>query len=284
MLSDYYYGVVSGFVTAFLLIITFIARNYLRFGRGDGTRRLLHISLTIPRSTCKTTPHPSTTTETLTWLNNILTRLVDDLNSSQFSGEIVRSRLEQLANFLLNGDFLEQVVIDSVSVNVPLQFKTISSSTRHVQVELEWNNQQLQSDLVGGSIQFASAIGYQGLIALPFEARVAVKSLKATLCLELHTHYFRIRLADDFHLSLDLSTSLGHRNKIVDSPALHDYIKGAIERVIRRGLIDNGGAVVPYASVMTCIPRVLSPPMSPIPADQLFAGSVDELGIPGSYN
>ena len=294
-MNDYLFGLVSGFTTAIILVVSLLAHMFLRFGPPTPTTTAtsINISLTRPtkRPTTTSTPHNPNPRhhETLHWLNNLLTRLVNDVASSDYTRQVLQSRLEQLLNnSVVDGasGFLEPVVVEDVCIGWPCRFKTIYSTESEVELSVEWSADGAEPDADVLSVSLSSAVGYKGLVALPFKAVLSLKRVALTARLELHTHYLRLGFHntqntqdDPFQLAFNLNTELGHLNTIKDSFAIRDFVKSVITRHIKRTFIDDD-LVVPYAAFMTMIPRVLSPPMSPkIAAEDLFA-TTDDLSRP----
>lgn len=276
-MNEYLNGVFVGFVTAWLAILGLFVHFFLRTGS---------ISAPTPRIFIKLDKQPntdieddvSTVEETMLWLNNLLKRLCRDAMSSEYSYELMRSRLEQLMNSRMPAEFVEPVCIISMHVGSLPSIKSIKSNKKLVRLSIEWTEKECFA------IKIVSALCYKSMIALPFEAELSVNSIKTEVSLTLHTHYLELQLFN-FLLDVDLKTQIGHSTKISDCAALNDYLKAMILGHVRRSLVDQP-LIVPYANFMVFIPRVLSPAMSPIPKDELFASTAElhDSVVPGSFH
>jgi hypothetical protein len=108
------------------------------------------------------------------------------------------------------------------------------------------------------------------------------------LKLGLHTHYLELQLADSFVLDMALESKVGHSVKVEDCAALNAFLQAHLMNFIKTHFIDRP-LIVPYANLITFIPRFLSPPISPIPEDQLFESRdtlvhPDIATVPGSLS
>lgn len=285
-MNDYFYGLISGFATAVVLVVALLAHFLFRFGPQEP--RPVNIVLRRHNTTTKCDPHsPPTTHETLHWLNRLLHRLVTDLNHSAHTQQVMRSRLEQLLNnTIFDGSrVFERISVEQVMVVVPCQFKTISSSSSELEVEVEWDNNASGEPVVSLVVQ--SAVGYKGMVVLPFTAKIDLHKVLLTARLELHSHYLKFgfhnngTLGSAFETAFQIQIEVGHKESITDSTAITSFIHSLLCKHIKRSLIDND-LIVPYAAFMTMIPRVLSPPMSPsIPNSELFESIDNLLSVPG---
>lgn len=277
-MNEYLNGFVAGFFSAILAIAGLFWYCFCRHGTisADNPRIFLRVAGKKPSF-----PDGPPLSESLEWLNGVLRRLAADVMSSEYSHSVMQSRLEQLLNSRLHPDFVEPLRLEAVSLAGPPHFGSICSTGRQLVVEATWSTISDDSDEATRcfSLQFASALCYKQLVALPFEACVSIRKLSATVSMILHTHYLELQLSNVI-FDVDLESRIGHQVAVDDCAALNNYIKAMLLRLITQNLVDRP-AIIPYAKLVAfTIPRYLSPPMSPIPADELF---VSNASLPGSF-
>lgn len=258
-MDEYISGILTAVTTMIVILFSLVWYFLLRPGSQGSKRLYMHYKSAYKPSN----PNANTTIESLQWINNLLERLFSDVVNFEFTYNTMISRLEQLINSKLPPDLMEPFCINRFELSGPPKFHSIESSEQHLKLSVEWSRKI--------TFSFSTAVCYKSLIALPFNVSVTLDALKMTAYLELHSHYFSWQLIDEFTLDMSISSSIGHQFPIVDNAALHDYIKSLLVQAIKESCIDSA-QIVPYAAIMTLIPRSLSPPMSPtIPMEALLS-------------
>ena len=275
-MSEYYDGLFTGFVTAVVLMISIFAHFFLRWGDQPVPR--IEITLSGREKDVEDIHHgqEGQAEETLNWLNAILKRLVQDATSFDRTRTVIVSRLESLLNSRLPADFVEPLQILDLRLGKSPVFPFIRSTGmgNNYTLAFDWSGSEDSSEVF--MIRVLTAVGYTSYVVLPVDISFTLDSIKGNLQIVMHSHYLTIGLDSDFQLMFKISSELGAAVKLKDTQALNAYIESQLRSFIRDRLI-NDKIVIPYAAISSIIiPRALSPPISPIPPEELFV-SVDDL-------